>query len=149
MNALECLAKGRILLIRIPQNMTSQIYVEQVITPFIYPIRNELGENFIFMDDNARPHRARRVLDTLEVGHITRLNWPANSPDMNPIEHMWDYITRAIHNRINPPQNENELVVAAVEEWDNISQDTINRLIISMPSRVNMLFQRRGGHTDY
>lgn len=62
---------------------------------------------------------------------------------------MWDYITRAIHNRINVLQTADGLVVAAVEEWCNTLQDTINRLIISMDRRVNMLFQHGGGHTEY
>lgn len=57
-------------LIRIPQNMTNQIYIKQVITPIIYLIRNNLGENFVFMDDNSRPHHATRLQDALESGHI-------------------------------------------------------------------------------
>lgn len=68
---------------------------------------------------------------------------------MNSIENMWNYIVRAIHNRINLPQTADELVVAAIEEWNNIPQDTINRLIISMHIRVNMFLERRGGHIDY
>lgn len=136
-------------LIRVPQTMTSQIYMENIITPIIYPLRNELGANFVFMDDNARPHRAVRVQEALEAGQITRLNWPANSPDMNPIEHMWDFVARAIRNRINPPRTLEELAAAAVEEWNNIPQDIINRLIISMPRRVNALLISRGGYTDY
>lgn len=42
--------------------MISQIYVENVISPIIYPLRHEIGENFIFMDDNARPHRAVQLM---------------------------------------------------------------------------------------
>lgn len=53
-------------LIPINQNMTSQVYIESVIRPIIYPLRDELGDNFIFMDDNARPHRARTVQEVLE-----------------------------------------------------------------------------------
>lgn len=136
-------------LIPIRQNMTSQVYIDNVITPIISPLRNELGEHFIFMDDNARPHRAITVQRILEQRHITRLPWPANSPDQNPIENMWDFVSRAVHRRINAPQNVDELIVAAVEEWNNIPQETINRLIVSMNRRVNMLLNRRGGHTDY
>lgn len=136
-------------LIAIPQNMTSRVYIESVIRPIIYPLRNNLGENFIFMDDNARPHRARTVHEALEQGHISRLDWPANSPDMNPIENMWDFVSRAVRNRNNSPQNGEELVAAAEEEWNNIPQETINRLIVSMHTRVNMLLRNRGGYTDY
>lgn len=68
---------------------------------------------------------------------------------MNPIENMWDFVSRAIHKRMNPPQNAEELAAAAVEEWNNIPQEIINRLIVSMHRRVNMLLINRGGHSDY
>lgn len=68
---------------------------------------------------------------------------------MNPIENMWDFVSRAIHNRISSPQNAEELVAAAVEEFNNIPQETIHRLIVSMHTHVNMVLRNRGGHTDY
>ncbi|CAH1996574.1 unnamed protein product [Acanthoscelides obtectus] len=73
-------------LIQIQGTMTAEIYEENVIQPIIQPLRNEFGNNFIFMDDNARPLRARRVEPALEMGQIVRLPWPANSPDMNPMK---------------------------------------------------------------
>lgn len=136
-------------LIPIPDTMTGDRYVRNIIEPIIYPLRNEIGDNFIFMDDNARPHRTRRVQNALEIEDIQRLPWPANSPDMNPIEHMWDFVGRAISNRINPPSTLQELTLAAQEEWNNIPMDTINALIVSMHRRVNTLLQNRGRHTEY
>lgn len=68
-------------LIPVLQNRSSQIYVEQIITPIIY--------TYVFMDDNVRAHHARRVQDAVEAGHIFRLNWPVDWLDMNPIENMW------------------------------------------------------------
>ncbi|CAH2009750.1 unnamed protein product [Acanthoscelides obtectus] len=81
------------------------------------------------MDDNARPHRARRVQRVLERGQIVRLPWPANSPDMNPIENIWDTIARAVRNRIDPPTTLNELAAAVNEEWNNLPQESINQII--------------------
>ncbi|KFM73360.1 Transposable element Tc1 transposase, partial [Stegodyphus mimosarum] len=60
------------------------------------------GPNFLFMDDNARPHRANLVDEFLESEDIKRIPWPPNSPDLNPIENLWDYLGRAIA-RIHPP----------------------------------------------
>ncbi|CAH1983572.1 unnamed protein product [Acanthoscelides obtectus] len=99
-------------LIQIQGTMTAEIYEENVIQPIIQPLRNEFGNNFIFMDDNARPHRARRVQRALERGQIVRLPWPAYSPDMNPIENIWDTIDRAVRNRMDPPTTLNELAAA-------------------------------------
>lgn len=136
-------------LIHIPGTMTGAYYLENIINPVIIPMGNELGAQFIFMDDNARPHRTRGVQEALENQNITRLEWPAMSPDMNPIEHIWDYVSRAVFRRNNPPRNSQELIVAVTEEWMNIPQEIINNLIIGMPRRVNALLSSRGSNTAY
>ncbi|GFU76594.1 transposable element Tcb1 transposase [Trichonephila clavipes] len=51
---------------------------------------------FLFMDDNARTHRANIVDECLQLEDITRLDWPEYSPDLNPIEHVWDMLGRRI-----------------------------------------------------
>lgn len=139
----------RTALIPIERTMTGNIYAENIIRPIIHLLRNDIGENFIFMDDNARPHRTQAVQNALQDGNIRRLDWPAMSPDMNPIEHMWDYVKRAIRSRNHPPISVQELTLAAQEEWNNIPQQTINNLIISMHRRVSALLENRGRHTEY
>ncbi|ERL93740.1 hypothetical protein D910_11026 [Dendroctonus ponderosae] len=115
----------------------------------IIPLRDELGGQFIFMDDNARPHRTRAVQAVLENRNITRLDWPAMSPDMSPIENIWDYVSRAIFNWNNPPKNAQELIIAAAEEWDNIPQEVINNLIIGTDKHVNALLRSGDSNTEY
>nr|CAH7749178.1 unnamed protein product [Callosobruchus chinensis] len=139
---------ARTQLIHIPGTMTCAYYMQNIINAIFQPLRNEIGDQFIFMDDNARPHRTRAVQQALENKNIARLEWPALSPDMNPIEHVWDYVSRAIFNRNNPPRSTQELIVAATEEWNNIPQEVINNLIISMHRRVDALISR-GGNTKY
>jgi hypothetical protein len=51
----------------------------------------------MFMDDNARPHRARIVQHVLQQKAVQTISWPAMSPDMNPLEHVWDFIGRKIN----------------------------------------------------
>nr|CAH7750529.1 unnamed protein product [Callosobruchus chinensis] len=133
---------GRTQLIHIPGTMTGAYYLENIMNAIVQPLRNEIGDQFIFMDDNARPHRTRAVQQALENGNIARL-------DMNPIEHVWYYASRAIFNRNNPPRSTQELIVAAIEEWDNIPQEVINNLITGMHRRVDALIRSRGGNTTY
>nr|CAH7739947.1 unnamed protein product [Callosobruchus chinensis] len=140
---------GRTQLIHIPGTMTGAYYLQNIINAIVQPLRNEIGDQFIFMDNNARPHRTRAVQQALENGNIARLEWPAIFIDMNSIEHVWDYVSRIIFNRNNPPRSTQELIVAATEEWDNISQEVINNLIIGMHRRVDALIRSRGGDTNY
>nr|CAH7769847.1 unnamed protein product [Callosobruchus chinensis] len=68
--------------------MTGTYYLQNIINAIVQPLRNEIGDQLIFMDDNARPHRTRAVQQALENRNIERLEWPAMSPDMNPKEHV-------------------------------------------------------------
>nr|CAH7740127.1 unnamed protein product [Callosobruchus chinensis] len=129
-------------LIHIPGTTTSAYYLQNIINAIAQPLRNEIGDQFIFMDDNARPHRTRAVQQALENGNIERLEWPAMSPDMN-------YVSRAIFNRNNPPRSTQELIVEATEEWDNIPQEVINNNLIGMHRRVDAWIRSRGGTTKY
>nr|CAH7730495.1 unnamed protein product [Callosobruchus chinensis] len=140
---------GRMQVIHTPGTMTGAYYLQNIINAIVQSLRNEIGDQFIFMDDNARPHRTRATQQALENGNIARLESPAISPDMNPIEHVWDYVSRAIFNRNSPPRSTQELIVAATEEWDNIPQEVINNLIIGMHRRVDALVRSRGGNTKY
>ncbi|UYV63408.1 MAP4K1 [Cordylochernes scorpioides] len=82
------------------------------------------------MDDNTRPHRAG-VVDTFLQNHaIARMNWPARSPDLNPIEHVWDKLGRRISSLQPPLRNTHELETALKQEWALIPQELINSLIL-------------------
>nr|CAH7732097.1 unnamed protein product [Callosobruchus chinensis] len=72
----------------IPATMTGAYYLQNIINAIVQPFRSEIADQFIFMDDNARPRRTTAVQQALENGNIARLEWPAMSPDMNPIEHV-------------------------------------------------------------
>nr|CAH7732994.1 unnamed protein product [Callosobruchus chinensis] len=72
----------------VPVTTTGAYYLQNIINAIVQPLRNEIGDQFIIMDDNARPHRTRAVQQALDNGNIARLEWAAMSPDMNPIEHV-------------------------------------------------------------
>ncbi|GFX81313.1 transposable element Tcb2 transposase [Trichonephila clavipes] len=101
------------------------------------------------MNDNCRPHRANLVEDYLFEEGIVRMEWPACSPDMNLIEHVWDALGIQIAGRKPPPQTLQEQERALLEEWDRIPQLVINSLFNSMPHGCSTLLAIRGNHTPY
>ena len=68
-------------------------------------------------------------MDFLNDNHIRTLPWPALSPDLNPIDHVWDELGRRVRNGLNPPETLDELRWALIQEWNNIPQTFIRNLI--------------------
>jgi ribosomal 50S subunit-associated protein YjgA (DUF615 family) len=77
------------------------------------------------------------------------ISWPAMSPDMNPIEHVWDFIGRKINQRNPKYQNIDELRAAILQEWQQFPQERLRRLVRNMTRRVTELHNKRGGYTRY
>ena len=100
------------------------------------------------MHDNARPHVARICRQFLNRNNVNVLPWPSVSPDMNPIEDIWDYLGRKVRARGNV-QNLKDLENALIHEWNNIPNVVIRRYVRSMRGRLAACINSRGGHTRY
>ena len=98
--------------------------------------------------DYARPHITRLCTKYLQTNNIDVLDWLSLSPDLSPIEHLWDELGHRVYLRDPPPINVNELRNTLLQEWQRIPQGTIRTLIRSM-RRCNEVVQARGGHTRY
>ncbi|GFT31061.1 hypothetical protein TNCV_1684151 [Trichonephila clavipes] len=94
--------------------------------------RGAVGDKFVFMDDNATCHRTLAVQDCLDSEGIQRLVWPARSPDLNPIENVWNALGRQVAGRNYPPTNKNTLIRALTEEWDKLPQQLLDNVVQSM-----------------
>ncbi|GFX45077.1 transposable element Tcb2 transposase [Trichonephila clavipes] len=101
-------------------SLTARRYTDEILRPIVVPYAATIGDDFILMDDNCRPHRANLVEDFIFEEGIVRMEWPGCSPDMNPIEHVWDALERRVAGRQPLPQTLQGLERALLEEWDRI-----------------------------
>lgn len=129
--------------------LNARRYVEEVLQEAVVPFSHFIGDGFVLMHDNARPHIARVATEYLDEVGIQRLDWPACSPDLNPIEHLWDQLQRRIRRRPAMPETLQELRLALQEEFELFPQICLTNLINSMPQRLNDVIRARGGHTRY
>jgi transposase len=110
----------------------------------------------LFMQDNAGIHRSRAVAAVHQEHHITSILWPAYSPDLNPIEHLWWVLKRRMfklcpqYNNYSRAQDEWDGFCEALKEcWRSIPGKLIKRLIMSIPRRLAAVRKARGWHTKY
>ncbi|GFT50625.1 transposable element Tcb1 transposase [Trichonephila clavipes] len=129
--------------------MTGHIYRDVILEQHVLLFRGAMGDEFLFMDDNARHHRANIVDECLQSVDIIGMDWPTYSRDLNPIEHVWDIFGRRIAVRQPPPTCLPELRCALLDEWCNIPQDQIDNLILSMSRRCKACIASSGRHTPY
>ena len=105
------------------------------------------GTDFIFQQDGAPCHTARSTTAWFTRKGIIVSPWPSQSPDLNPIEHLWGAIKRKLEKR--PCKNINELKQAIFQTWESITSTTTKSLVYSMPRRCAAVITARGGSTKY
>ena len=129
--------------------LTAHLYRDDILDVHVRPYAGAIGDPFILMDDNARPHTAHAIQEYLEREGIERLDWPARSPDLNPIEHVWNSLQTAISARQVQPRSIQELGAMLLQDWDNMTQASIRNLIGSMRRRCQDFIDSNGSHTRY
>ncbi|GFT81591.1 transposable element Tcb2 transposase [Trichonephila clavipes] len=129
--------------------LTGQRYIGEVLLPHVRLFRGDVGDKSVFMDDNATCHRTLAIQDCLDSEGIQRLVWPARSPDLNPIENVWDALGMQVAGRNYPPTNKNTLIRALTEEWDKLLQQLLDNVVQSMVRRVECCITLHGGHIPY
>uniref|UniRef100_A0A803KET0 Tc1-like transposase DDE domain-containing protein n=1 Tax=Xenopus tropicalis TaxID=8364 RepID=A0A803KET0_XENTR len=134
-----CFIKGRV-------NAASY---QEILEHFMLPSAEKLygDEDFIFQHDLAPAHSAKTTGKWFTDHGITVLNWPANSPDLNPIENLWDIVKRKL--RDTRPNTLDELKAAIEASWASITPEQCHRLIASMPRHIEAVISAKGFPTKY
>ena len=121
----------------------SLVYVSHTIN--VSAELNSLG--FFICKSSLNP--ARIVQQFLQQNIVGHLNWPARSPDLSPIKHVWDILGQRVWQRVPRPRTLQALGAALKEDWRRIPQLQIARHIRSMRCRCVACIDATGGHTRY
>lgn len=133
----------------ITSRMNAVKYEELLEEYLLNMAENILPENFIFQQDNAAIHVAASTKRWFSDKNIPLLDWPARSPDLNPIENLWGIIARRVYANCRQFNSVQELKSAIKDAWDSITLNELQKLVHSMPNRIFETIKNKGGNTKY
>ncbi len=122
---------------------------QEILEHFMLPSADKLygDADFIFQQDLAPAHTAKGTKSWFNDHGVTRLDWPANSPDLNPIENLWGIVKRKM--RDTRPNNADELKATVKETWASVPPQQCHKLITSTPRRIEAVIKAKGAPTKY
>jgi transposase len=132
---------------RMDRELYTKILEDELQESLAYYQKNP--SSIIFQQDNDPKHKSKMAITWLKDHGFQVLSWPAQSPDLNPIEHLWTHLKRRVADYEEPPKGILELWDRVQEEWDKIGPEVCQNLIESMPRRIEDVLRAKGGYTEY
>ena len=141
--------------------------LEDTLLPFIKSLFPETNNGdtitvidsnqYIFMQDNASCHTSKQSQRFFASKQIPVMDWPANSPDLNPLENLWSDFKARFHQHFTDTKSKPSSSKDAIDKyaadlqkvWEECSMDLVHSLVESMPQRVQAVLKAKGGHTKY
>ena len=131
--------------------MNSEKYINVLETVLISSLTHIFGDTNVrgitFQQVNAPCHKSAIKMRWFKDSNTILLDWPAQSPDLNPIEHLWDILKRKM--REHSITSKTALRNALIQELDAVSAETCARFVRSMPQRIAAVIKANGGPTKY
>jgi len=138
-------------LVRVNEKINAEKYC-QILQEHLLPYMDELGgqQTCIFQQDNAPSHKAKSTMEWFARSSVDLLDHPACSPDLNPIERIWDILERSLRSSGRIPSNNDELFEILQSCWNDLrATDCAFNLVSSMPIRLQAVAEAKGGHTKF
>jgi hypothetical protein len=110
---------------------------------------NKSPSDITFQQDNDPKHRSKWAEKWFADHRYTVMKWPTQSPDLNPIEHLWWYLKKKLDEYEIPPSSQYQLWERCETERGKIPKEVCQNLIESMPRRVEAVLRVKGGHIKY
>jgi len=127
--------------------MDGPYFVEILRTHLIPNARKQFRRRWKLQMDNDPKHKSRVAKQFMSIEVPEVIDWPSNSPDVNPIENLWSIIKHRVEKR--KPTNLEELNKFLHQEWNNIDMVILNYLVNSMKSRCLALIESKGERISY
>ena len=130
-------------------SMNSKYYLEILNRKLLPSVQDfDIDGEVFHLDDSARPHRTKEIINWHETNNIKKIQWPGNSPDLNPIENLWAILKAKLKKKRN--LNQRELISNIVKVWfHEIPKDIFKNLSDSMPNRIKKVLKNKGNTTKY
>ena len=141
---MHVLTKGR--------RMNSDIYINEILEPLGLPFFKQCfasNKTMIWMDDGAAYHTSKKVQEWSRLHGLKRMDWPAQSPDLNPIENLWRIIKIRVSARRHQIHTIEAMEQAITKEWKLLKEEDYRRCIESMPRRIELVIKAKGGAIKY
>lgn len=127
--------------------MTKEVYeeiLEDVMLPWAW---SNLGQDYVFQQDNDPKHSSRLVKNWFRKRRVHLIKWPSQSPELNPIEHLWEELECRL--RVKNAKNIDEKIDQLQQEWANMDQRVIDNLLNTMHHRCQAVINEKCLPTKY
>ena len=141
--------RGKTDVVFIDTNIGAVQYTELLAEHLLPFLEDAYPRGAVFQQDNAPAHSAMHTRDWFMENEVVTMDWPARSPDMNPIENAWDILARDVYAHQRQFCTVEDLKEAIKAAWDRIPAETFQNLAKSMTRRLISLVESRGRPTHY